>query len=73
VQRRQMDTVFELNFGAGSRKCIGRNISWIEMMKVVPELLRRFRVDLTHPEQEWEICNHWFVQQEGMVCNLTSR
>jgi cytochrome P450 len=73
VQRRQMDTVFELNFGAGSRKCIGRNISWIEMMKVVPELLRRFRVDLTHPEQEWQICNHWFVQQEGMVCNLTSR
>lgn len=72
-QRKQMDTVFELNFGAGSRKCIGRNISWIEMMKVVPELLRRFRVELTHPEQEWKVVNHWFVQQEGLICDLRRR
>jgi cytochrome P450 len=72
-QRRQMDNIFELNFGAGSRKCIGRNISWIEMMKVIPELLRQFRVELTYPDKEWQTCNHWFVQQKGVICNLVRR
>jgi cytochrome P450 len=31
-QRKRMDFVWELNFGGGSRKCIGRNISWIEIV-----------------------------------------
>jgi cytochrome P450 len=73
AQRREMDMVFELNFGAGSRKCIGKNISWIEMMKVVPELLRKFKVELADPQKEWEVKNRWFVQQEGLICRLTKR
>ncbi|KAK5100464.1 hypothetical protein LTS08_005213 [Lithohypha guttulata] len=72
-QMKQMDDIFELNFGGGSRKCIGRNISMIEMQKVLPELLRRYTVTLTHPDKDWRICNHWFVQQEGVICNLTRR
>jgi cytochrome P450 len=31
-------------FGAGSRTCIGKNISLLEMHKLVPALLRRFEV-----------------------------
>jgi cytochrome P450 len=31
-------------FGAGSRTCIGKNISLLEIYKVVPSLLRRFEV-----------------------------
>ncbi|KAF2180296.1 cytochrome P450 oxidoreductase [Zopfia rhizophila CBS 207.26] len=73
VQLRQMDNVIELNFGGGARKCIGRNISMIEMHKVVPQLLRQFTVELTHPEKEWTTCNHWFVQQSGLICNVTRR
>lgn len=72
-QLKQMDSILELNFGGGSRKCIGRNISMIEMQKVLPQLLREFTVELTHPDQEWHIVNHWFVQQEGVVCNLKRR
>ncbi|KAJ9611683.1 hypothetical protein H2200_004867 [Cladophialophora chaetospira] len=72
-QLKEMDSIWELNFGAGSRKCIGRNISWIEIHKVIPELLRQYRVELTYPEKEWKITNHWFVQQEGLICNLTKR
>jgi len=72
-QIKQMDAVWELNFGGGARKCLGRHISWIEMAKVVPQLLRHYEVQLTSPEKEWKICNHWFVQQEGVVCNLTRR
>ncbi|GAB7362699.1 hypothetical protein MBLNU230_g3006t2 [Neophaeotheca triangularis] len=54
-----MDSLWELNFGAGARKCLGRHISWVEMSKVVPELLRRFKIELTHPEKEWRVVNHW--------------
>ncbi|PPJ60736.1 hypothetical protein CBER1_02380 [Cercospora berteroae] len=57
-QLRGMDDLWELNFGGGSRKCIGRQISWIEMMKVIPELLRRYDVELTHSEKEWRVVNH---------------
>lgn len=33
-----------LTFGAGSRVCLGKNISYLEMYKLVPALLRRFEV-----------------------------
>ena len=33
-----------LQFGMGSRTCIGKNISLLEIYKVVPSLLRRFEV-----------------------------
>jgi hypothetical protein len=70
-----MDSLWELNFGGGARKCIGRHISCtaellvvantpltqigIEMMKIIPELLRRFEVILNDPEKEWRVVNHW--------------
>lgn len=37
-----------LQFGMGSRTCIGKNISLLEIYKLVPSLLRRFDVS-THP------------------------
>lgn len=68
-----MENVFEFNFGAGSTKCLGRNVSWIEISKVVPELIRNFTVQLAHPDQELAIRNNWFVFQEGLQCVLTKR
>ena len=56
---KEMDNLWELNFGAGARKCIGRNISWIEMQKVIPELLRQFKIELANPYGEWHVVNHW--------------
>ena len=73
AQLKEMETLWELNFGFGSRKCIGRNISMIEIQKVIPQLLRTFTVQLTYPEKEWTICNHWFVQQDGVICTLKKR
>jgi len=71
-QLRRMDQSF-FAFGAGSRTCIGKNISLMEMMKVVPQLLREFEVRLEEPEREWRTRNVWFVQQEGLVCELVRR
>ncbi|KAL2830469.1 hypothetical protein BDW59DRAFT_170061 [Aspergillus cavernicola] len=50
-----------LQFGAGSRTCIGKNISLMEIYKLVPSFLRRFEVQLAYPEQEWELWNAWFA------------
>ncbi|KAJ6004050.1 hypothetical protein N7522_005695 [Penicillium canescens] len=59
-------------FGAGSRTCLGKNISFIEMHKIVPQLLREFDIRL-HRSGGWKTRNIWFVQQDGLVCDLVRR
>ncbi|PBP18060.1 cytochrome P450-like protein [Diplocarpon rosae] len=54
-----------LQFGMGSRTCIGKNISLLEMYKVVPSLLRRFEIKLEDPSKDWVVHNAWFVRQYG--------
>jgi len=39
-----------LQFGAGARTCIGKNISLLEIYKLVPSFLRRFEVSLTNDD-----------------------
>ncbi|KAK9381370.1 cytochrome P450 [Kockiozyma suomiensis] len=60
-------------FGAGSRTCIGKNISMMEIAKIIPQLLREFVVELSDPKAEWNVKGEWFVQQSGLFCNLTPR
>lgn len=40
-----------LAFGKGRRVCMGQHIAWIEMKKVIPELLTRFDVSFVWPLQ----------------------
>jgi cytochrome P450 len=56
-------TMFQ--FGAGARTCIGKNISLLEVYKLVPSFLRRFEIELVEPGKEWKTVNSWFVRQEG--------
>jgi len=56
-------TMFQ--FGAGARTCIGKNISLLEVYKLVPSFLRRFELELVEPEKEWKTVNSWFVRQEN--------
>jgi len=44
-------------FGAGSRTCIGKNISLMEMTKIVPQLLREFEMTLAYRGREWKTKN----------------
>ena len=60
-------------FGAGSRTCTGRNLSLIEMVKVLQCSLREFDVRLVDEGKEWKVRNMWFVQQTGLECILTPR
>lgn len=59
-------------FGAGSRMCLGRNLSMIEMRKVVPQLLREFDISIVG-DKEWKVNNHWFTWQQMPACTLTRR
>ncbi len=62
-----------LAFGAGARTCLGKNISLLEMSKLVPQILRSWKVELTHPQKEWELADYWFVKQTGLICRITKR
>ncbi|KAJ5689208.1 cytochrome P450 pisatin demethylase [Penicillium macrosclerotiorum] len=69
---KQMEQSFFV-FGAGARSCIGKYVSLVEMHKLIPELLREFEFSLHDIKNEWTTKNVWFVQQEGLVCDITRR
>ncbi|KAG6363849.1 hypothetical protein INS49_008952 [Diaporthe citri] len=48
-------------FGGGSRTCLGRNISLLEITKVVPQIVRKFDVEFEHPGKPMESRCAWFV------------
>jgi len=50
-------------FGAGARTCIGKNISLLEVYKLVPAFLRRFEIEFADPRKDWKLHNAWFVKQ----------
>ncbi|KAH7627853.1 cytochrome P450 [Sordaria sp. MPI-SDFR-AT-0083] len=60
-----------LHFGAGTRACIGRNITLLEMYKFVPSFLMRFDI---HPtKKEWPLKNMWFIKPAKFDVKITAR
>ena len=51
-------------FGLGSRTCLGRHISTLEMSKLIPELVMNFDMTLQMPPEDWKTVNYWFVKPE---------
>ncbi|KAL5343582.1 hypothetical protein BJX70DRAFT_385367 [Aspergillus crustosus] len=62
-----------LQFGAGARTCIGKNISLMEIYKLIPSFLRRFDVQLAYPDQEWKLWNAWFANDRTGPVKTRSR
>ncbi|KAJ6008900.1 hypothetical protein N7522_003916 [Penicillium canescens] len=62
-----------LAFGSGSRTCIGKNISLVEIGKLIPELIRRFDFELVNPEAPVKTHNVWFVKQLDVQCRVQLR
>ncbi|KEF54568.1 uncharacterized protein A1O9_09010 [Exophiala aquamarina CBS 119918] len=60
-------------FGIGSRTCIGKNISLLEISKLVPELVRRFDFELANPAEELQTHNVWFVKQTNIFVRVAKR
>ncbi|KAK5046573.1 hypothetical protein LTR84_007334 [Exophiala bonariae] len=72
VRAAEMNQVL-FSFGAGARTCAGKNISYLEMYKLVPAMLRTFDIQLAYPEREWKLDNRWFVKQSEFYVRLTTR
>jgi cytochrome P450 len=69
----RMDRYY-IPFGVGSRTCIGRNISMLEISKLVPELIRNFDFTLAlRPGEKLELENMWFVKQKNFFCRVKER
>ncbi|KAK5235527.1 hypothetical protein LTR47_003712 [Exophiala xenobiotica] len=64
---------FLFSFGAGARTCAGKNISYLELYKLVPAMLRTFDLQLVYPEREWHLDNRWFVKQSEFYVRLTTK
>ncbi|KIX02848.1 uncharacterized protein Z518_08791 [Rhinocladiella mackenziei CBS 650.93] len=62
-----------LAFGHGNRACVGKNISLLEIGKLVPQLLRHYRISLTRPDLEWKVSGGWFVWQDGLEVVISKR
>lgn len=62
-----------LHFGAGTRTCIGKNISLAELHKLVPLVLRHFKLEMWEEGQTWRTRNLWFNKQEGLDVRVKAR
>ncbi|KAI1924231.1 hypothetical protein LOZ65_003126 [Ophidiomyces ophidiicola] len=60
-------------FGAGSRFCIGRNVAWLEMSKLIPTFFREFDIKLVDPNQKLEESAVSFVKILNLDVTLTPR
>ncbi|KUJ21456.1 putative cytochrome P450 pisatin demethylase [Mollisia scopiformis] len=60
-------------FGHGSRSCVGKNISLMEMGKFVPQFLREFEISWDGDEDGWKVDNTWFAKQSGVFVRYRSR
>ncbi|KXH25220.1 hypothetical protein CSIM01_04164 [Colletotrichum simmondsii] len=59
-------------FGVGSRTCIGKNISLLEINKLVPIWVKTFDFTPVEPERIRHE-NYWLVKQVDMLCKVSPR
>ncbi|KAF3764092.1 putative cytochrome P450 pisatin demethylase [Cryphonectria parasitica EP155] len=67
---REMNAFF-MPFGLGSRTCIGKNISLLEISKVIPHLIRKF--DLSLENHTLPARCAWFVKPHNCMVSIRMR
>lgn len=60
-------------FGLGSRTCLGRHISFLEMSKLIPKIVREFDFELEYPDRAWTTNNAWFVIPSDFMVKIKVR
>jgi cytochrome P450 len=68
-----MQVLMSVQFGAGARTCIGKNISILEMGKFVPQILRHFELEWASERPDWETEAVWFWKQSGVIVRFKWR
>jgi cytochrome P450 len=66
---------FFFAFGMGSRTCVGKNLSLLEVSKLIPQLLRNFDfiLDPSLQHSEWRNLSRWFVKPQNFCGRVTAR
>ncbi|KAK3942558.1 cytochrome P450 monooxygenase [Diplogelasinospora grovesii] len=59
-----------LTFGSGHRTCIGKNISYLEIYKLIPTMFARYEMQV---EKDWNVQNSWLVVQTDLHVRLSQR
>ena len=72
-ERMQRWGTAQIAFGGGSRICLGRNLSMMEVYKVVPTLISRYEIELDDPNETWWYSSRWFYRVKGVICKLAPR
>jgi cytochrome P450 len=62
-----------LSFGQGSRVCIGKNISLMEMSKLVTTFIHRYDVEVANQDKPYRTIEHWFTPQTDFFARMTRR
>ena len=62
LSRTPLTIMARLKFGSGPRTCLGKNISMLELSKVIPEMVLHFDFELVGRGGEWKTLNRWFVK-----------
>lgn len=62
-----------MQWGLGSRTCIGKNIALMEISILIPELVRKFDFQLVDPDSELETHNIFFVKQKNFWVKVKER
>ncbi|PMD22339.1 cytochrome P450 [Hyaloscypha hepaticicola] len=62
-----------LTFGTGTRPCIGKNISLMEMGKFVPQILRQFDLLWASEKPDWTVHTYWFAKQSDFIVKFKTR
>lgn len=63
----------DLQFGGGTRICLGRQFAIVEMYKIVATLVRRFDIELEDSEREWDTVGIWFARQSNIIRRIRER
>ncbi|KAK3694224.1 cytochrome P450 [Podospora appendiculata] len=63
--RMQLWNTANLVFGGESRICLGRNLSMMEVYKLVPTLIATFDIALADPDEKWWTSSRWFYRTKG--------
>lgn len=60
------------SFGQGSRTCIGKNISLLEISKAIPQVVRHMDFEVEN-QSEWTVVSHWFAKPKDFTCRVKRR
>ena len=64
---------FFFTFGGGARLCLGKNISWMEISKMIPTLFMHFELEFADPTKDWSEFCALLVMQEGLEVKIKPR